>query len=206
MAFSFLSNLQNKIKINDDLIILEKLNDLDNKDFHAFYQSQLKSRHIYNWYQTLKNNRFCVAYGGNFNCTNLVNVASGDYIENENIVSGGIKPKPTIFRWDSWRFWESLAAGCVTIHLDFEQCSFLLPVQPINWKHYVGIDLSNPKLTAERILDEPELMAEIAKNGHDWALEHYSPLPVACRFLDIALGEELGTTQDLVTSLNLDEK
>lgn len=205
MSFSFLSHLQDKIKINDDLITSQIFNDLDNNNFHSFYGSQLKSHHISHWYQTLKNTRFCAAYGGNFHCANLVNISAGDYLENENIISGGIKPKPAVFRWDSWRFWESLAAGCVTIHLDFKQCGFLLPVQPINWKHYVGIDVTNPKSTAERILDEPELMAEISENGRNWALEHYSPLPVACRFLDIALGEELGTTQDLVTSLNLDE-
>lgn len=54
---------------------------------------------------------------------------------------------------------------------------------PENWKHYVGIDLATIKQDVERIMDEWEKMEEIAANGRLWALEHYSPLAVARRFL-----------------------
>ncbi len=89
-----------------------------------------------------------------------------------------------ITRWDSWRFWESLACGCVTIHLDFDRYGFKLPVMPENWKHYIGIDLANAKQDVERIMDEWPCMKEIAWNGRLWALEHYSPIAVARRFLE----------------------
>lgn len=203
MNFAFLSNLQQKIKINDDLIQSE-INTpyASNSQLDNFYAQLLKNHHMPNWFKILRESKFCCAYGGNFECANLTRRFDPENIIRTNIVSGGIKPKSSIMRWDSWRFWESLAAGCVTIHLDFEQCGFLLPVQPVNWQHYVGIDLTNPKATAERILDEPELMEEIAENGRQWALDHYSPVPVACRLLDIALGEELGTTQTLVSSFS----
>lgn len=89
-----------------------------------------------------------------------------------------------IARWDSWRFWESLVSGCVTIHLDFERYGFKLPVMPENWKQYIGIDMANPKQDVERIMDEWDRMEEIAWSGRLWALEHYSPVAVARRFLE----------------------
>lgn len=98
---------------------------------------------------------------------------------------------PTVItRWDSWRFWEALVNGCVTIHLDFERYGFLLPVMPENWKHYIGIDLANVKQDVERIMDEWNRMEEIAWNGRLWALEHYSPVAVARRFLETVHGLE----------------
>lgn len=197
MSFSFLSCLRNKIKIHENLIEENLTNQTDQNDFHSFYSSQSKTHHVSEWFKLLKETMFCCAYGGSFHCNNLF---QSEYA-GMDISTISVQPKRAIFRWDSWRFWESLAAGCVTIHLDFEQCGFLLPIKPINWQHYVGIDLTNPRATAERILDEPDLMAKIAYNGRQWTLENYSPLPVACRFLDIVLGEELGTIQTLINVL-----
>jgi hypothetical protein len=39
---------------------------------------------------------------------------------------------PVIARWESWRFWESLASGCATVALDFEEYGLVLPVIPKN--------------------------------------------------------------------------
>lgn len=94
-----------------------------------------------------------------------------------------------IVQWDSWRLWESLAAGCVTFHVDFEQNNFLLPVMPINWKHYIGIDLKNVKETVQRLIEDAQILAEISTNGRSWAIEHYSPVPTAIRFLK-AIGKD----------------
>jgi hypothetical protein len=156
------------------------------------YYQQTGGRHHPSYYERLKNVQACSAYGGTFIYTNLI----------AKVFGKEMAPKPGIFRWDSWRFWESLAAGCVTIHLDFEKYGFALPVMPKNWEHYVGVDLDNPQEVIEKISDRPELFSEIADNGRKWALENYSPLATACRFLDLVMGEEMGTTQSLIKVLD----
>ena len=97
-----------------------------------------------------------------------------------------IDPRPDrIVQWDSFRFWETLAAGAVAFHLDLERYGVTLPVMPQNWVHYVGIDLRNPAAALERLHTEPGLLATIAANGRTWALQHYSPKAMATRFLSL---------------------
>lgn len=126
----------------------------------------------------------CLAYGGAFE----QDLSGNDYLmQNERFRAfvSCVKQqrKTVILRWDSWRFWESLVFGCVTLHLDFEEYGFELPVMPENWKHYVGINLSDVKANVERLMDERSRWPEIAWQGRQWAIEHYSPLAVARRFL-----------------------
>lgn len=153
--------------------------------FHYINWLQLKGRHNPNYYERLKNSMICCSYGGNLRYMNHI----------DHCNSG-------VSRWDSWRFWESLAAGCLTIQLDFEKYGFMLPIMPQNWKHYVGVDLADPKATVERLQDEPELMAQIAAEGQRWALEHYSPTATACYFLDTLTGQELGATRSLLAFID----
>jgi hypothetical protein len=89
---------------------------------------------------------------------------------------------PVIMRWDSWRFWESLAAGCLTFQLDFEAHGFVLPVMPIAWRHYVPLDFANLKTSVAELLDRRAEWAAIAEAGRAWALAHYTPRPTAERF------------------------
>jgi hypothetical protein len=88
-----------------------------------------------------------------------------------------------IMRWDSWRFWESLVAGCVTVHLDFAKYGLRLPVMPEPWVHYVPIDLDNIKGSVEALMDHEKQWADIAEAGRTWAIEHYAPKPTALRVL-----------------------
>lgn len=95
-------------------------------------------------------------------------------------------PRPDrIVQWDSFRFWETLAAGSVAFHLDLERYGVTLPVMPRNWEHYVGIDLENPTPALERLRDDPGQLAAIATRGREWALHHYSPKATAARFLSL---------------------
>jgi len=158
---------------------------IDHDSFHYLNWLQVKSRHNPQYYDRLKKSMICCAYGGNFM-----------YIGNYYMYSGD---RPGVVRWDSWRWWESLAAGCVTLNLDVEKFGFQMPIMPENWKHYVGLDLKNCKEDMERLRDEPELMEYISIEGRKWALEHYSPVPIACYFLDIITEQELGTTKFLLS-------
>ena len=85
--------------------------------------------------------------------------------------------------WESWRFWEAMAAGCVVLHVDLEKYGATLPIMPQNWRHYIGVDLENLQDTVERIEREPDLLEMISSAGREWSLQHYSPLPTARRFL-----------------------
>ena len=93
--------------------------------------------------------------------------------------------EPVVLRWDSWRFWEALASGCAAIHLDLERYGLMLPVMPEPWRHYVPIDLAEPRATAERLVAERGRLPEIGAAGRDWALAHYAPRPVAERLVRI---------------------
>ena len=90
-----------------------------------------------------------------------------------------------IVQWDSFRFWETLAAGSVTFHLDLERYGVTLPVMPQNWVHYIGVDLEKPEVTMDRLRSDPGQLATIAANGRAWALQHYAPRATATRFLSL---------------------
>jgi hypothetical protein len=89
-----------------------------------------------------------------------------------------------VLQFDSWRLWESLAAGCATFHLDLEQYGALLPVMPENKTHYLGLDLDDPSIVIDLVCEAPERLVEIGRAGREWALANYAPLPTARRFLD----------------------
>ena len=88
-----------------------------------------------------------------------------------------------IFRWDSWRFWETAAFGCVPFQLDFEKYGFALPSMPIPWVHYVPIDLDDisnlPSIIKTKLESDPGLFAKIGKQAREWAIVNYSPSALA---------------------------
>jgi hypothetical protein len=88
-----------------------------------------------------------------------------------------------IIQWDSWRFWEGLAAGCAAFHVDLERYGVQMPVMPVNRIHYVGVDLNDPRDTVEWLRSDPGALERIAKAGRQWALDYYAPGPTASRFL-----------------------
>ncbi len=98
---------------------------------------------------------------------------------------GWFDPRPPrAVQWDSFRFWESLVAGCAAFNLDLDLYGVDLPVLPENWKHYVGVRLDDVDAAIQRIRADPGCLARIAAEGHRWVRENYSPLAMARRFLD----------------------
>lgn len=88
-----------------------------------------------------------------------------------------------MYQWDSFRLWESFSAGCMVLHVDFDQYGLQLPVMPKNFHQYLGVDFNNLKILEEVINTDLACLAQIAENGKIWAKEHYSPLKTAQRFL-----------------------
>ena len=97
---------------------------------------------------------------------------------------GKLDPRPPrSVQWDSFRFWEALAAGCVAFNIDLERYGVVLPVMPENWKHYIGVNLENVDRDVRRITESPNLLEDVAAQGHQWAMENYSPKKAAARML-----------------------
>lgn len=138
-----------------------------------------------NHFDRLSSYMGCLAYGGSFwhNPTKHIMYQNPVLTEFHEQVS--FLQEPFVVRWDSWRFWESLAMGCLTFHLDFDKYGFLLPVMPVNWKHYIGLNLEDIRADVERLMDERERIPQIAEAGREWAIENYSPVAVAKRFLSM---------------------
>src|SRR6185437_16319539 len=99
---------------------------------------------------------------------------------------GGLLREDRVYQFDSWRFWESLAAGACTFHIDLEKYGCVLPVMPINKVHYLGFNLESPACTVDMVRKNPALLRTIGEAGRAWALTNYSPRPVAERFLQWA--------------------
>jgi hypothetical protein len=136
--------------------------------------------------QSMMNSQLCLAYGGDFYTSQSNNTwlqsKQPDVFKVHTFAS--FKDKALVMRWDSWRFWESLMAGCVTVHLDFEKYGFDLPELPKPWVHYAPIDLDDLKGSVEAILDHQKQWPEIAEQGRIWGITHYAPKPTATRFLN----------------------
>jgi hypothetical protein len=94
-------------------------------------------------------------------------------------------PRPArAIQWDSFRFWEALAAGCATFNIDLSHYGVALPVMPGNGEHYFGVRFDSVAQTIDQIAADPELVERVASAGRQWALDHYSPKALAQRLLE----------------------
>ena len=99
---------------------------------------------------------------------------------------GRVDPRPPrSIQWDSWRFWEGLAAGCLVFNIDLPYYGVQLPVMPEPFVHYVPVRINNAREVVAHLAQTPGLAEQIAARGRAWALEHYSPAALAKRFLDL---------------------
>lgn len=176
---------------------LPALNFIDNTPpsdtYHYLHWIQTAQRHYPSYYKRLKESAACACFGGFFVPPWPKDQSSRMSRLVKRLLSElGLKSK-TIVQWDSWRLWETLAAGCVAFHVDFDKYGFTPPVKPRNWQHYIGIDLDNIQATIDRLEEEPASLERIANQGRNWAIEHYSPVPTALRFLETVSKKRLSS-------------
>jgi hypothetical protein len=131
--------------------------------------------------QSLLNSAVCLAYGGDF----YTPIGANPWFKQNDPNLAAVHDfqrfdaPAAILRWDSFRLWESFAAGCLTVHLDFEKYGFQLPHNPVAWEHYAPIDLGNIAGSVEELMDRVKEWPDIAERGRAWAIKHYAPRPVA---------------------------
>lgn len=167
------------------------------KDFHEFVVWQSAGRHNAAYLERIGRSVATSAFGGDFFIKptiwgwypwKFINyfVESAASIGRMNNLAKkmGLHTNHTyrIYQWDSWRLWEAFAAKSMAIHVDFERYRIRLPEMPVNFKHYLGVDLKQPE-AAIAILHDTGRMQEIGEAGHAWALQHYSPKALAERLL-----------------------
>jgi hypothetical protein len=152
--------------------------------YHKLQWAQASGRHNPGYYKLLLSTTTSSSFGGHFIAPLPVHpwTLAGRLYRKAITKFGGKTDR--LVQWDSWRFWEALAAGCVPIHVDFEKYGFILPVMPENWKHYLGIDLDDIDGSIDKISKNLGRLPEISEAGQLWALEHYVPIAVAQRFLE----------------------
>ncbi len=99
-------------------------------------------------------------------------------------ISGDRYSHSFIDQFDSWRFWEAMCSNSCALHMDFEQNGWVLPIMPLNKKHYFGVEKFNFKEAGEELnAMGPEEIMNIARAGTQWAIDNYSPRTTAERFL-----------------------
>jgi hypothetical protein len=165
-----------------DIQQVTNFNGLDELFWH-----QTGRRHYPSYYLRLGQSKLSSAFGGYLQKSNFANnkrIFSDYAIWMDNTFNPKLFDR--IYQFDSWRFWESLASGCCTLHLDFEKYGVNLPVMPKNKTHYLGIDLENISAMKD-VLKSKELVAEIGENGREWVLSNYSPKNIAERFLQLII-------------------
>mgnify|MGYP006998273263 CR=1 FL=1 len=63
-------------------------------------------------------------------------------------------------------------------------------IEAVPYIGFLGIDFDRPKDAVDRIIAEPDVLERISAQGRAFALKHYSPVPVAERFLTL-IGREV---------------
>lgn len=177
----FLPQIQKVLPVNN---VLEGFDNFSSEPYHYLQWAQTGRRHSPNYYKSLKESVACACFTGFFVPPWPQDPGTLTSRTIKRIISKLDLKSNRIVDWDSWRFWESLAAGCVSIREDFDKYGFIMPVMPENWRHYIGIDFDNIQATVDRIADEPGILERIATEGRQWILEHYTPVPATLRFLE----------------------
>lgn len=180
----FLPRLQEVLSIDDTV---DATNTPPVNPYAYLHWVQTDRRHYPSYYQRLREAAACACFGGLF-----INPwpldAFGPKTPHDRAINWLLKrlnvQPQRILNWESWRFWEAMAAGCVVFHVDLDKYGAYLPVMPKNWQHYIGIDLDNMQSAVDRIAEDPEILQRISAAGSQWALQHYSPAPTALRFLE----------------------
>jgi hypothetical protein len=149
----------------------------------ALLWQQSGRRHYPAYYARLSESAACGAFGGYFvpSFSRSLNFPLLR-LANRVVFKTGLMTH-AIAQFDNWRFWESLAAGCLTFHVDLEHYHCALPVAPENGTHYYGINLGAPEQEVRRVMQSESAFGEVAARGREWVLQHYTPVATARRFV-----------------------
>ncbi len=174
-------------KITDPL----SLENLEGNDKGTYYWKYSGRRHNLEYYQLLNSSLLSYSFGGYYEYLpfkkgklSLIYSKVVDKICTKLSLDNSFLMY--LVQYDSWRLWECLYSNSCPINMDFDFWDWELPVNPINGKHYLGVEKFKFKEMGEMIcsLDEKEIL-KIGKQGKEWSQEHYSSLAISQRFIDL---------------------
>jgi hypothetical protein len=151
--------------------------------YDSFMWDQTGGRHHPSFYARLEQNAACAAFGGYFVPTFSSSLDSLALRAAYRFITASHMQTRSVAQFDSSRLWESLAAACLTFHVDLERYGCLLPAMPTNGVHYYGVDLSRPEKEAERIRECESSFEAVSQAGREWCIANYSSEATARRFL-----------------------
>jgi hypothetical protein len=184
---NFLPFIQNALAVDSSV---DNFSDPPTDPYDYLCWQQTGMRHYPSYYKRLRESVACACFGGLFINSWPLDAFGPTKLHDRilNKVLEMISPSPRrVMNWESMRFWEAIAAGCVPFHIDLQKYGASLPMMPENWHHYIGIDLDNIQAAIDRINSEPEILDKISLAGREWALKYYSPESAALRFLETVL-------------------
>ncbi|WP_143764539.1 hypothetical protein [Owenweeksia hongkongensis] len=181
--------LADKYLIDDSTEVKLKTSDFERienvKDIHKSYLYQTAQRHNPKYFERLNGALFTSVFGGFVMLKPIRKYKMRPpfrQLFKHQVLLSGIKINSKnyfMYQYDSWRFWESLYADTVPIHLDFEEWGAVLPVMPVNGVHYIGVKNFDFEACAEYIKSlSHEQIKQIAENGKKWVIENYTPAKV----------------------------
>lgn len=143
--------------------------------------------------QDLRTHKACLSYCGEFYRDLRLNPWFLENIKDNSLSFKILANEPVILRFDSWRYYEAALFGACPITLDFERYGLDTSANPIAWKEYIPIDLSELETSvfkiASAIKDDPMYFEKIGSNARDWVLRNHSPKATAQRMLDTMQAE-----------------
>jgi hypothetical protein len=144
----------------------------------------LDKRHLHGdaYSDQLAGSQFCLAMGGTFHWPKSDYSWMRERMDERNLTIDVFPDRSKtvgIMRWDSFRFWEAMAFGCLPIQLDMHEHGFLLPHMPQKWLHYIPLDLARVHATVEKmneLSESPDLLRFMSESAAAWAYEHAHPV------------------------------
>jgi hypothetical protein len=160
------------------------------------YWNQTGRRHNEEYFRTMNQALITLAFGGISEYKPMGNgrawlkKASRLGATLNKVSSRPVKPYYYVHNFDNWRFWEALVSNTCPVALDFRYWQCVYPEMPEPGVHYVGVRDFDFAGTARQLMQmtQPEIR-QVAESGKSWALQHYSPVAVANRLLQMIKSE-----------------
>jgi len=149
-------------------------------DLDYLYWKLTGKRHYPQYFERLKESQLSLAFGGYFTPTYSIapiSILGRIHYKTIQILKSTTH---TLGQFDSWRFWESLVSGAITVHVNFNEYNCIFPIQPNPETDYLGFLEKYSKYYINKYINY--LIDN--SNGRKWALKYYSPKATAERFLE----------------------
>jgi hypothetical protein len=184
--------IEPKYKIKNNITDPLSLMDTDDR---MSYWGQTGRRHNEEYYQDINSCKYTFAFGGKLlNFPMKEDLASRVDLMRKRVaakMANKFKLAPmenrykALIQYGGWRLFESFISNTVPVQMDFEYWNLDWPEMPVDGEHYISVKGLRFEDAAHKLVSQTEEERQIMSDkGREWCLKHYSPKPVAQRFLE----------------------